>query len=381
MHSTFVKSKKNASDVLQAVNKNKSGIESLVSKAFNLSYLKSVRYKWIDYIKGIAILLVVYRHALIGIQRSHIVVPDYLIKANMIFYSFRMPLFFILSGLFISASFQKKSLKELITTKFDMLLYPYFVWCFIQITIQIILSSYTNSGRTLHDYLYIFYQPRELDQFWYLPALFNVSVLYLLIKSKFKATASHQLLIGLIFYTIAPFFSEISIIGDWMEFYIFFALGDFLSKAFFKGWLAKILNKAWLLALVIPFFVISQLYYLQFPEAYFYEALRGRLEFILIALTGCGFMFALAFQIQAAGVLNFLRIIGCHSLQIYALHVIAVAFARIVLIQVIGITNPFILLFTGITFGTLAAIVFYNLFIKNGILWFLFSFRKTKEAV
>src|SRR5437016_1414734 len=143
------------------------------SRALNLSVLQKNRWPWVDYLKGIAIILVVYRHVLIGIGRSGIYIPNYLTNANMIFYSFRMPLFFILSGLFISGSLAKRSLKKIISIKFENLLYPYLIWSFLQITLQIAMSGITNADRSLIDYTYILYQPRKLDQFWYLSALFN----------------------------------------------------------------------------------------------------------------------------------------------------------------------------------------------------------------
>src|SRR5215831_11320964 len=157
-------------------------ISNWISRSFNLPALKKSRLYWVDYLKGIAIILVVYRHSLLGIQSSGIIAPAYLENANMIFYSFRMPLFFMLSGIFISRSLAKRSVKEFIASKFETLLYPYFVWVFIQVTLQIILSGFTNSNRGLIDYTYIVYQPRNLDQFWYLPALFNATVIYVLIK-------------------------------------------------------------------------------------------------------------------------------------------------------------------------------------------------------
>src|SRR5580693_6950474 len=99
-----------------------SGNKSVFRKAFNTSLLQKSRLPWVDYLKGIAILLVVYRHVLIGIQRYVAGqqakgidlpdVPDFLEKANMVFFSFRMPLFFILSGIFISGSLKKRSLKK-----------------------------------------------------------------------------------------------------------------------------------------------------------------------------------------------------------------------------------------------------------------------------
>src|SRR6476660_5034292 len=120
-------------------------IKSWISKAFNLSILQKSRMVWVDYLRGIAIILIIYRHGLIGIERSGIPIPTYLTKANMVFISFRMPLFFIISGIFISRSLTHTSAGRLIYKKFETLLYPYFVWAFIQITLQIILRKYVNS--------------------------------------------------------------------------------------------------------------------------------------------------------------------------------------------------------------------------------------------
>src|SRR6476660_7994939 len=103
---------------------------------------------WVDYLRGIAILLVVYRHVLIGLERSKVTIPTALVTANIIFYSFRMPLFFILSGIFIESSIAKRSFESLIKIKIEKLLYPYIIWTFIQVTLQISFSQFTNSVRS-----------------------------------------------------------------------------------------------------------------------------------------------------------------------------------------------------------------------------------------
>ena len=95
------------------------GTRDLVSRGFNLPLIQKSRLQWVDYLRGIAIILIVYRHVLVGIERGNIEMPTVLVNANMIFYSFRMPLFFILSGIFIGGSLAKKSLKELIGIKFE----------------------------------------------------------------------------------------------------------------------------------------------------------------------------------------------------------------------------------------------------------------------
>jgi fucose 4-O-acetylase-like acetyltransferase len=352
----------------------------LLSKAFNLSILAKSRLAWVDYLKGIAIVLVVYRHVLIGIQRSVAAaqaggasipsVPEFLEKANMIFFSFRMPLFFILSGIFISGSLAKRSLGKVIAIKFDNLLYPYFVWVFLQVTLQILLGSNTNSNRTLINYTYILYQPRALDQFWYLPALFNTTVIYLLVKTYLRPPVWGQFLIGLLLYFCSPFLHSISMISDWMEFYLFFALGDAISAFFFKESTQRILKNPYSLLLISPLFFLTQLYYL----AHLTEP--GKADFLVIALIGCLSMFILSFRMQSWKILPFLRIIGYHSLYIYVTHVFVAGLVRLSLTKFLGIHNPYILLFTGIFFSVTIPIIFYNLLVLDGPLWFLFSFKR-----
>jgi fucose 4-O-acetylase-like acetyltransferase len=350
-----------------------------ITKFFNLQQLQKSRFYWVDHVKGIAILLVVYRHVLIGIQRSGINVPELLETANLIFYSFRMPLFFILSGLFINSSIAKRRTGELVFMKFENILYPYLIWSFLQITIQILFSGSTNSQRSLVDYTYILYQPRELDQFWYLPALFNTSVIYLLLKTQLRLKTYIQISIGLILYFVSPYFQMVSMISDWMGFYIFFALGDAISEFFFRQTSLKLFIKPILILTILPLFIAAQVYYLQNDEYYFVNDFRGRLQFLGISLTGCFAMFLFAFRIQKWKSLTFLRVLGLHSLQIYVMHVFVASLSRIFLTKLVGIEEPVTLLLAGIGLGVLTPIMFYNLFVRNGPLWFLFTLHKNIE--
>ncbi|MBC8034030.1 MAG: acyltransferase [Chitinophagaceae bacterium] len=344
------------------------------SKAFNVPILEKSRMPWVDYLRGIAILLVAYRHVLIGMERSGSAVPEALVTANMIFYSFRMPLFFILSGIFINGSIAKRPLQQLVYIKFENILYPYLVWSFIQVTLQIALAGFTNSERGLMDYTLILYQPRGLDQFWYLPALFNATVIYLLIKVKLKVGHWVQLLIGMAFYFLSPYFKQVSMMSDWMEFYIFFALGDAISATFFQPRTQRVLKSPLSLLAITPVFIATQLYYLKIMETI------GQLEFLVVALIGCLGMFILAFRMQRWNILSFLRILGYHSLYIYVMHVMVAAFFRLLLTKVLGVTHPVILLLSCIAAGVVIPVVVYNLLIKDNWGWFLFSPSRGKAG-
>lgn len=360
------------------MNNNQVQKQSWVSKAFNLPALQKSRLPWVDYLKGIAIVLVVYRHSLLGIEGSGEYIPPYLEQANLVFYSFRMPLFFMLSGIFASLSLKKRTVKQYIENKFETLLYPYFIWVIIQITLQIFSSGFTNSNRGLIDYTYIFYQPRNLDQFWYLPALFNAAVVYILIKKYVTQKWWLLLLIALGFYFLSPYMQSVSMISDWMEFYIFFAVGDTISQLFFHEKVQSFFKNPLTLLIAIPFFILAQTFYLN-HDMYYLTTVTMRAEFLVIAFTGCFTMLAFSFMLQRLNVMSWLRILGYHSLYIYVMHVMIAAFTRTLLVHVFDIHNVYIILISCIAAGCIASIIIYNLFIYNNFAWFLFTYKKNRK--
>jgi fucose 4-O-acetylase-like acetyltransferase len=363
-------------------------LKEWISKAFNSPILEQKRYSWVDYLRGVVILLVVYHHAYLGIQRSGVPMPDSVEDANMIFYSFRMPLFFIVSGIFTSFSLTRQSIKSLVWIKYDKILYPYFIWSFLQITLQIFLSNFTNSDRGIHDYLYILYQPKRLDQFWYLPALFNATMVFIFFKTKVKPKIKTHLLIGLALYLAAPFLNDISMMSNWMRFYLFFVIGDAVSEIVFRKSVQRQLKKPLTFLIFLPIFVIVQIVYLHnnvgvkamettiatFQGDYNLYMLN-EVNFLFTSLIGCTTLIILAFLLERWNRLSFLRILGYHSLYIYIAHVIVVGFIRFLFTQVFHINDYLIILITAITSGVTIPIIFYNLLGKT-YLWFLFSSRK-----
>jgi fucose 4-O-acetylase-like acetyltransferase len=354
-------------------------IRDWFARAFNTSVLRKSRLAWVDYLRGIAIVLVVYRHVLLGLQNSGMSIPPAYLNANIMFFSFRMPLFFILSGIFISGSLAKKSLGRIIYSKFELLLYPYLIWATIQITIQLFASQWTNAQRTPKDYLDIFYQPMNIDQFWYLPALFNTTIVYLLTKTKLKLHGWMQIILGLALFFLSPFCRKVSMMSNWMEFYIFFAIGDTISPLFFKERFQAFLKNRYTLLILLPFFIATQYYYL-----HLYLTSPGNDVnlglFLPIALFGCLTMCALAYRLQSWDILRFLRILGFHSLYIYVMHVIVAAFVRVILTKVFGLHQPIALLFIGITLASTIPVMIYNLFIFEKPLYFLFSLHRYPKS-
>ncbi|MGP2698675.1 acyltransferase family protein, partial [Serratia marcescens] len=190
-----------------------------------------MREAWVDYAKGIGIILVVFGHVNRGLYSAGIQLSgsSYLLTDSII-YSFHMPLFFFLSGLFFTQSLDKKGKTSFLISKIDTIVYPYVVWSLLQGMVEVLLSRYTNNPSSLGDVLSLFTHPRA--QFWFLYALFMVFVLATLLYSKEKYRYLLPVLIvisaGLYLYqdslTKAFHFDYIT------RFLIFFLLGAFAIR-------------------------------------------------------------------------------------------------------------------------------------------------------
>jgi fucose 4-O-acetylase-like acetyltransferase len=343
------------------------------------------RLSWIDYARGIAIILVTYRHVFEGSKAADIPVDKYafLEYINIFFYSFRMPLFFIISGVFITGSFKKKGFSKYIEGRARMILYPYFLWGFLQLTLQMFFTKYTNGHPTPSSYLHLLYLPREIAQFWYLYALFNVSILYVLSK-KIKFTAVHNIIIGLVFFYLSAlvyqYNFQIGFLSDILHNYIFFAIGDLVSKYLLDRNNHKYFESGKVLSLMLIPFTAVQFYFLlaninHNTQKYMFVEFYQPFIFLLIAIIGCAFIINLTFFLQKKNVFKWLTYVGRHSLYIYVGQVIAFAGLRIFLTKVLHVENIFVILITGIIAGVCAPLLLYRLAVKLNMRW-IFTLEK-----
>ena len=335
------------------------------------------RYPWVDYAKGIAIILVVYRHMLGGYQNAGIEIADYYIVAQQSVYNFRMPLFFLLSGIFLRKSLAKRSSTAFVSYKVNTIMYPYAVWASLQLLIQILFSRYTNGDKGLSSFAYILYSPRELDQFWFLYTIFNITIIYALTYRYARLKTIGELGLAAVFYylsTLLPV-QAIGLLHDTLQYYLYFALGSYLAELILDDRrAARIFSTATLVGL-FPFFLISQWYWI------LHEDLRSEqpFTFAIIAIIGSVFIINVAFLLGKLQVAKFLKTIGRHSLYIYIMHVILLGLTRVLLFNLLGITDTILLVPVSMVVGIVGPIFFYQLCISNR-LWILFTLKKPKPS-
>ena len=361
-------------------------------KLFNSKYILSdKRHGWIDYDRGISIILVAYRHCYESMEKAglNLHAHPWLEYINVFFFGFRMPLFFIASGMFISGSMKKKGLNPYIDNRIRTILYPLLVWGIIQISLQLVFADYTNSKGDVgfQSYLYLITYPRATGQFWYLNALFFVGVIYAVLKSIFKVDIKYQLILGLILYFTSSYFSthgiQVGALNDIFKYYLFFAIGDTISGFMLSEKTATLFTSRKVIIPLLISFIIVQLFFtninLKYGSNYHVEN-QMPLFFLLVALIGCAMSIAFSFTLKKYNKLKFLRVVGYNSVHIYCLHIIVMSVFRMIYIKILGIENVPILALLILTAGVLIPMIIYNIALRFN-LWWLFSLKKPEDEM
>lgn len=364
---------------------------------FNYRFvLERNRSAWIDYARGMCIILVCYRHSFEGLINANFPTENYplLSLLNSALVTFRMALFFIISGSFLSGSLQKKSYSHYLVDRFKVILYPLLIWGAIQITLQLVFKNFTNSKREWFDYLYLLVMPRKIEQFWFLNTLFMVGIVYAFLKSVLRFKIWQLMITALIFYVLGGLFYSTnanmkyeilaySFIPDLLHYFIFFFVGDALSTFLQNEENKKYFTSPMILAGVGIFFLIAHAYYTivnsHYNKGYFVEFYMPA-SFLFIALSGCALIVQISFLLEKYKALPFLRVLGYHSLYIYLMHVIITGSTRVLISHVFHTQNVPLLLAISILNGVLIPVVVYNFLARKGF-WWLYSMKKPTDEI
>lgn len=330
------------------------------------------RFAWIDYAKGFAIILVVYRHVIGGLEEEGIHIPYWLDLIQQSVYNIRMPLFFIVAGLFARKSLIKRSLNKLVHYKLNTILYPYIIWASLQLMIQIMFSQYSHAQRTFSDFVYVLYNPFALhDQFWFLFVIFFVTIVFALSTHYLKIPPLAQLFAGLTLNLLAAYI-EFTPLKAICEYYLFFAVGDLISRYLLQHY--KRLASFKIMIGLLPVFLISQWYWVTHLTLKEDQIIL----FNLIALLGSAFILSMALLLGKYGRLGWLSIIGKHSLYIYIMHVIIQGGIRALLVNFLHITELSIILPVVLSLAVVLPIYLYKASMWSGM-WYLYNFQKPDD--
>lgn len=313
-----------------------------------------MREAWVDYAKGIGIILVVFGHVNRGLYSAgiHLSEPFYQLTDSVI-YSFHMPLFFFLSGLFFVQSLDRKGKNRFLISKIDTIVYPYIIWSLIQGTVEVVLSRYTNNPATLADLIGVFTHPRA--QFWFLYALFMVFVLATLLynKNKFNYILPALIIISAGLYVYQDSLTKAFHFGYITSFMIFFLLGALAVH--YSAAIARI-NIASSLAVLFAFVLLEWGFHGYLGLTYTNYGLYSLIQAI-VAIT---FIVCLSVLLAKAEI-AWLRRLGELSMVIYLMHILAASGLRILLAKFLHINNWSAHIILGTLFGLIAPMVAYYL--------------------
>ena len=323
------------------------------------------RNAWVDYAKGIGIILVVYGHVARGVFNAGLPMDESrYVLVDSIIYSFHMPLFFFLSGLFFYDSLMKRGKAGLIVNKIDTIVYPFLLWSLLQGMFEVVLSDYTNGSVTVSQVLSsLVWSPRA--QFWFLYALFLVFVVCTFVYA--KAGRRLFLPILLVFCGLYVFRQDMPA-NSALQFVlgnaVFFALGVWFNqiKAFM---LARHTPLMWLFGAL---FVLGQ-YVFHSTLGLTWEV--GGLPVLVLATISILFMVTLSMWLGRFRI-QWLLFVGASSMTIYLLHIFAGSGVRVIMNAFLGIDSIAVHLLVGTLVG-LAAPLLAQVIIQRYNLSFLLS--------
>lgn len=339
----------------------------------------SSRIEWADYAKSIGIILVVYGHVARGLFKAGIKVPEYIyILADSIVYSFHMPLFFFLSGLFFYSSFSKRGGIWLALNKIDTIVYPYLVWSILQGTAEALLSNYTNGSVVLSD-VFSLWEPRA--QFWFLYALFLVfvtsCVIFYSVSKKYTVLI---LVLASILYvsgSIIPHIKLLSFISDNL---VYFVLGIAFTQYDYSKYIS---SKAALLIATMAFILFQYIFHVHFGKLYTDKGIDS----LLLGFVSIVFVASVSMAI-AKKPNRFLAHIGASSMAIYLMHIFAGSGVRVILSKVIAIDSVVVHILSGclagiflplLTLKVISALKIKYVFSAPISQWLEFSYNKALQ--
>lgn len=285
------------------------------------------RVAWLDAAKGMAIVLVVWGHALRGVRAAQIPVPESFFNlADAAVYSFHIPLFLLLSGLLAAGSIHRRGSAALPDRARSILL-PYAVWSTIFVCANLALGGAANDPLRLADLAAIPWRPVSI--YWFFWVLFACHCLAAAVRPLGRVgTVATTLALSSAFFTLAPPYP----LGAFCLFQVFFMAGLLLAPVLPRLSAAHGRTGTAALALTGAAGVLAVALLLTRGASGYVETGHDYSPWFLLApLPGMLLAWGLARLTEGGRLGALLQYLGRRSLPIYVAHILFTAGARIVL--------------------------------------------------
>lgn len=277
-----------------------------------------------DIAKGLCIVLVVFGHAERGLNGSGAPPHFSLIGfADYAIYTFHMPFFFFVSGLFFAG--QNTAPKDFFAKLGKNIAYPYLFWSVLHGSLMVIMGhlGLTNTTIDFTRVLEILWSP--ISPFWFLYALFFCQLAsYLFARVPALVRMAFALVLFIFFYLHSQ-----PVPWDIAYGFIYFTLGIVAKQYGFQQWRYTMRSFLALLAA----FAISTCFswQIEIPERLpFLSAILG--IFLVIAISQ-------GLVIRENAISLMLKTLGQLSVGVYVMHIIAIGFGRAIAVKLLHVTD------------------------------------------
>ncbi len=318
------------------------------------------RNLWVDYGKAIGIVLVVYGHVVRGLLSAGIIKENIFLHelVDSVIYSFHMPLFFFLSGLFFWHSMNNRGAGGVFLSKIDTVFYPFVLWSLLQGSIEALLSNYTNGDVSLARVFSLLWAPRA--QFWFLYALFLIFTLSVLVYRR-SSMFLPLLLAGALIYIFQRSGPNFFIFNFIAQNFVFFAFG-----VWFNSIREHIESRAGIVAAFSGLAFVALEYGFHGVLDMRYQE-RGAIS-LLVALTAILFVVS-GCMVLARRPLGWVLTLGALSMPIYLMHILAGSGIRVVLSKFLGIDGVGLHIVAGCVVGLVLPVLAAKILEAMGIKW------------
>ncbi|MEM8539487.1 MAG: acyltransferase family protein [Pseudomonadota bacterium] len=275
------------------------------------------RINWIDQARGLSIILVVIMHSTLGVEKA-MGVEGWMHQVVAYATPFRIPAFFLISGLLL-ASALRKPLGEFLDKRVVTLLYLYVVWLTIQFGFKAPgLISEMGTTATVFAYLKAFVQP--FGTLWF---IYVLPIFFVISRATMHLPKIAVLGAGLI-ANIAPIHTGWMALDQSAAFFFYFYLGH-IAAPFIQRLVDWVMDNSKIALLGLTAWAIGHgllLGYAATPVIHVAFALAGAMALITVAAL-----------LRYAPGMEWLRWIGRNTIVIYLGFFLPMAIARTVMIK------------------------------------------------
>ncbi len=288
--------------------------------------LTATRIDWVDYAKGICIILVVMMHSTLGVEKAigHTgYLHDFIEWAK----PFRMPDFFLISGLFLARRIGG-SWRSYLDSKVLHFAYFYILWMTIQFAMKGPgIAAEHGIVSAVGSYALGFVQPFGTLWFIYLLAIFFV------VTKLLKNVPPLMVFVAAALLEMLPLHTGWLVIDEFASRYVYFFAGYWLAPLVFRG-----AEQLWQRN---AFAVLALLYI--WSTGHSLAVVSGMSEWpvmsLMLGFAGASAVIATAVLLARSGLAEALRYLGANSIVIYLSFFLFMATTRSVGLKLLPGTN------------------------------------------